>query len=184
MSVPLSDLQRLYAETDDPWDFDTSAYEQEKFAATAAALSRDRYRAGFEIGCGNGALARHIAPRCDGYVGMDAVERAVEAARARVPDARFIQALYPCPLPEDDFDLILLSEFLYFLGADTIRDLAVDLERRWPDAELILVTYLGDTAHTLQGEDALAIFTEAATGHDIQPVRRTEGYRIDRGLPR
>ncbi|MCQ0969587.1 nodulation S family protein [Paracoccus sp. TK19116] len=183
MSVPLTELQRLYAGTDDPWDFD-GVYEQAKFAATADALSRDAYDAGFEIGCGNGALAQHLAPRCGRYVGMDAVERAIEAARRRVPEASFIRDLYPCPLPNEEFDLIVLSEFLYFLGAETIRDLAADIEGRWPTAELILVTYLGDTAHSLQGEETLAIFTDAATGHRFEPVRQETRYRIDRGLPK
>ena len=47
---------RVYAESDDPWSFATSAYEAEKYRATIAALGTRRYHAGFEIGCSVGVL--------------------------------------------------------------------------------------------------------------------------------
>lgn len=183
MTETLAHLHRLYAETDDPWHFATSPYEQSKFAATAAALSCPRYSDGLEIGCGNGALAQHLAPRCDRYTGIDAIPRAVAAAQNRAPQARFLQGAYPCPLPNGPFDLIILSEVLYFLTPQLIETLAADLLRIAPQAEVICVTYLGDTAQQLQGVEALALL-QAALQKDVfwQTLRDTGRYRIDRGL--
>lgn len=185
MSAVLSRLERLYANTDDPWNFDGSAYEQEKFRQTAAALSRSAYTTALELGCGNGALAAHLSPRCRCYVGLDAVERPLKAARARLPDATFVKGIYPCPLPAGDFDLIVLSEFLYFLTAAEIEKLALDIASGPSRAELIIVSYLGDTAQDLQGLRSLRIFQAAMRdGYCFTEIRETENYRIDRGVAR
>lgn len=184
MGVAIDHLQGLYAETSDPWNFDHSPYEQEKFAATRAALSRDGYRAAFELGCGNGALATHLSDLCQRYTGMDAVATALRAARARLPQARFVQGFYPGPLPEGDFDLLILSEVLYFLDAEGLRQLARDITARWSQAEVLCVTWLGPTGNPLGGAEALEIFTQAMPAQQFCKVAQTEGYRIDRGLPR
>ncbi|MCF7701719.1 SAM-dependent methyltransferase [Loktanella sp. M215] len=186
MSSVLDHLETLYADTDDPWHFATSPYEQAKFRATRKALTRDRYRSALEIGCGNGALAHHLALLCDSYTGIDAVSRAVIAAQNRVPDAHFLQAVYPCPLPAANYDLIILSEVLYFLTPDAIRQLARDLVDLAPGAELICVTYLGDTAQALQGRDTLTVFQSALPeGTILKSVADTGAYSIDRGeIPR
>ena len=184
MTVGMAHLHALYATSDDPWDFATSSYEQEKFRATRAALSKRRYAAGLEIGCGNGALAKHLAPCCSRYTGLDAVGKAIETAEQAVPSARFVQAFYPCPLPDDDYDLIIVSEFLYFLDPSGIQALARRISDRWSAAEVICVTYLGDTGNQLQGRDALQLFMASlATTHRFQTCRHTAHYRIDRGIP-
>lgn len=184
MGVARDHLQGLYADTPDPWGFEHSEYEQAKFAATRAALTRRRYASAFELGCGNGQLARHLVDICDRYTGMDAVVIAIEAARRAAPDGTFIHDYYPCTLPEGDFDLLILSEILYFLDRDSLRKLASDIIEAWPKAEVLCVSWLGETDHDLQGEEALAIFTAALDTHEFDSVTQTDGYRIDRGLPR
>ncbi|WP_238369230.1 class I SAM-dependent methyltransferase [Heliomarina baculiformis] len=182
-SVSLNRLNEIYATSDDPWAFATSAYEQEKFQATRDALRQSSYAAALEIGCGNGELARYIAPLCTAYLGMDAVEKALQAAREKNPDAHFIKGYYPCALPHGPFDLIILSEFLYFLDAPDIVDLAAQIADNWPRAEIICVTYLGDTAHRLSGQQALDIFIEASRGAFRFTNRcQTTDYRIDVGM--
>jgi SAM-dependent methyltransferase len=184
MSVSPAHLHALYAETTDPWGFADSDYEQAKFVATRRALLHGSYGAAFELGCGNGQLARHLAGLCGRYVGMDAVEKAVAAAREAVPDATFVQGFYPCPLPQGPFELLILSEILYFLDIPRIQMLARDLARRWPLAEVICVSYLGPSGNTLQGAEALAAFTAAmAPSHAFTRVDRAARYRIDRGVP-
>ncbi|ETX26684.1 methyltransferase [Roseivivax isoporae LMG 25204] len=176
-------LQRLYAGTDDPWSFRESAYEQARFRATAAALPRPRYAAALEIGCGNGELARHLAPRCERYHGVDAVEAALAAARCRVPGATFSRLFLPAPLPAGPFDLILLSEILYFLDAAGLQALGREVRRR-PAADVVCVTWRGPTGHPLQGEEALARFV-AASGRTFARRDSPRGCRIDvaRGHP-
>ena len=178
MSVARGDLEAIYAGTDDPWDFRGSAYERAKFAATAAALPRPAYASALELGCGNGELARRIAPRCAAYAGVDAVATALEAARAAVPEGRFAQAFLPCDLPGGDHDLILLSEILYFLDADGIDATIRQIDRRWPDADVVCVTYRGPSGNPLEGEAALALAL-ACTQRRAEAARIESSYRID-----
>lgn len=172
-------LREIYADGDDPWQFRTSRYEAAKFAATFDALPRARYRSGLELGCGNGELARRLAPRCDAYVGLDAVEVAVESARQAVPRATFHQGFLPCPLPEGDHDLIVLSEILYFLDLDTIDWLAQELDLRHPEGDIVCVTWRGPSGNPLEGEAALALFLVATEGRAARTARLTPDYRID-----
>lgn len=184
MGVGRDHLQALYAGTSDPWNFRQSAYEQGKFAATRRVLARRHYESAFELGCGNGELARQMVDICDRYTGLDAVQTAIDAARVAVPTARFIHGYYPCVLPNCDFDLLVFSEILYFLDHDSLRKLASDIETSWPRAEVLCVNWLGETDHDLQGREALAILTGALRSHEFKTMVKTDGYRIDRGLPK
>ena len=180
-------LWSLYAWTDDPWNFRASPYEAGRFAATADALSRPRYRSALELGCGNGELARRLAPRCDAYCGLDAVPAALAAARAAVPSARFVEGYLPCALPAAPgggaHDLIVLSEVLYFLDANGVRDLAARIGRDHPGAEVVVVTWRGPTGHALSGDEALAVFARAFR-RPWHEAASTRGYRIGVFAPR
>lgn len=180
-AVSAAHLEGLYADTDDPWNFRDSAYEQKKFAATLAALGRDAYVSALELGCGNGELSRHLAPLCASYTGVDAVEAAVAAARQAVPQGRFVQAFLPCVLPEGDYDLIVVSEILYFLDRTGLVALANQIAQRWPRAEILSVNWLGPSGNPLEGEEALGVFRQAmGPSTAMISVARTEHYRIDR----
>lgn len=179
-AADLAHLRGLYAATDDPWDFRGSPYEAERLDAVAAALPRARYDAALEIGCGNGELARRIAPRCAAYTGLDAVPAALAAARAAVPRGRFAQAFLPCALPPPPgaaYDLVLLSEVLYFLGRDAIRDVAARIDAEHACADVVVVTWRGATGHALDGDGALAAYA-GATLRSWRTARLTDGYRI------
>ncbi len=182
MGVGRDHLHALYSETSDHWGFEHSDYEQAKFVATFKALSRPRYTCAFELGCGNGQLSRHLVKMCDRYIGMDAVRIAVEAARKAVPSASFIHDFYPCPLPDEHFDLLILSEILYFLYKNSLQTLASEITTHWPQAKVLCVSWLGETDHVLQGKEALKVFTTALASHKFERVAKTDRYRIDRGL--
>ncbi|MGR3498977.1 MAG: class I SAM-dependent methyltransferase [Limimaricola soesokkakensis] len=177
-AVSCDQLERIYAVGDDPWSFRTSAYEQSKFRATCAALPRRTYRSVLELGCGNGELARHVAPRCAAYTGVDAVQTALDAARRAIPEGRFHRLFLPAPLPGGDYDLLLLSEVLYFLDPPGLAALAQQIDRRWPAADLVCVTWLGPSGNALQGAEALEIF-RASSQKALRCAMSTDRYRID-----
>lgn len=182
--VTLDALQEIYAASTDPWSFRTSAYERGKYAATLEALPRPRHEAILEIGCGNGELARLLAERCSRYVGVDGASVAVAEARRAVPNGEFVQRFLPAPLPDGRFDLIILSEILYFFDRRGLAALAAQLCERWPGAAILSVNYLGDTGNELSGSDALRIFAASlAPRFVIEPVSGTSRYRIDRFRP-
>ena len=183
--VDLLHLEGLYKKSDDPWDFRTSLYEKKKFAATLAALKEPCYAGILEIGCGNGELGRLLSTRTSDYIGFDAIETALRAAARAVPNGEFHLGFFPCFLPEGGFDLIVVSEFLYFLSEGSIGKLAQQIIRRWPEAEIISVNYLGPSGNPLEGALAADLFAEAFNSgcYEHAVISQKPEYRIDRFLP-
>jgi SAM-dependent methyltransferase len=174
----------IYASDPDPWRFTTSAYERDKYAATLAALSRPRYRAAFEPACSIGVFTRALAARCDRLLAADPVPAAVDAARARCtdrPQVEIRQGAVPADWPEGRFDLIVLSEFLYFLAqpdlAELVRRVGTAVE---PGGDIVLVHWLGETDYPQSGDGAADSFIDlAAPFAAIHAQSRTADYRLD-----
>jgi SAM-dependent methyltransferase len=177
-------FERLYAEAEDPWRFRTSAYEHAKYEATLAALPRRRFRHGLEVGCAIGELTARLAPRCDRLLGIDIAAAPLGAARARCAmagNAGFRQMAVPAQWPEGEFDLIVLSEILYFLNPADIRATAARVKQTLrPPGTVLLVNYRGPTDDPLSGDDAAAAFIEAARPQLSRSYHHTAPrYRID-----
>lgn len=187
-TLPPAYFDALYSGNADPWGFETSAYEAGKYAATMAALSRGRYDSVLEIGCSIGVLTAALADRCDALLGIDVAETALEQARVRLtgkPHVKLAHGQFPVVMPEvpkDGFDLILLSEVLYYLDRPTLIDAALaTLTLARPGADILLVHWLGPTPdYPLTGEQAAEHFI-AALWPDAQVVAqsRQPDYRID-----
>lgn len=110
-------FEGVYATSRDPWRFETSAYEREKYQATIAALGSRRFYNGFEIGCSIGVLTAMLADRCEKLLSVDINEDALAAARLRcAPRANvtFARMVLPEQFPSGSFDLIVLSEVGYY----------------------------------------------------------------------
>lgn len=142
-------FERLYRASADPWDYQTSPYEAAKYDATLAALTRPRYACALEAGCSIGVLSARLARRCDRLLAVDLVGRAVEKAALRLgafPGARALRARLPEGWPQGQYDLIVLSELIYYLSAPGIDALARSVARdARAGAECVIVQYQGDT---------------------------------------
>jgi len=74
-------------------------------ARIAAILAEIGARDVLDIGCGGGGLARALAARGHAVTGLDPAEAAIAAARAHVPDARFVVgAAEALPFAKASFD--------------------------------------------------------------------------------
>ena len=123
-NVPAAYFEAMYRDGDDPWSLASRWYERRKYGLTAAALPRARYRRAFEPGCSAGVLTALLAERCDELLSWDREARAVAAARARVagePGARVERGMIPDAWPEGSFDLIVLSEILYYFDEQSVE---------------------------------------------------------------
>jgi 2-polyprenyl-3-methyl-5-hydroxy-6-metoxy-1,4-benzoquinol methylase len=177
-------FQRLYDASPDPWGFAGDPYEQAKYRRTLAALDDRRFASGLEIGCSIGVLTHMLAPRCEALLGIDLVEQPLAAARARCADqpwVRFRRMQVPEAWPVGRFDLIVLSEVLYFLApADIDRTGELVRASLLPGACVILVNWLGHSDDPCTGDDAADRFIAAAAGA-LRVARqvREPGYRLD-----
>ncbi len=116
---PPAYFESLFATDTDPWRFRSRWYEARKRALTLAALPHRRYARAYEPGCANGELSAALAERCDELLVSDGVDAAVQLARDRLAGFRHVQVLkgwVPESWPEGHFDLIVFSEFGYYLS--------------------------------------------------------------------
>lgn len=113
-------FEDVYAASDDPWDL-VSAYEQRKYALTVASLPRPSYASGFEPGCSIGVLTELLAQRCDRLLATDGARAPLAEAARRAPTAEVALASVPRDWPAGPFDLVVVSELLYYLPAEDRR---------------------------------------------------------------
>lgn len=102
----------------DPWGFADRWYERRKRDVTLACLPRERFARALEVGCSIGVLTAALAPRCDSLLATDLAEAAVAAARERLrpaPHVRVERSDAPEDVPDGRFDLVVVSEVLYYL---------------------------------------------------------------------
>lgn len=178
-SATAEECEALYRRNPDPWDFRESAYEAAKYAATLSLLPRRRYSRALEVGCSIGVLGRMLAERCETYVGIDASALAIASARRdAAANMEHVRMVVPDAFPLGPFDLILLSEILYFLSADDVARLSVRVAEASARGNVVLVNHLGPTERELGGEEAALTFIEAF-GREPDLSCATEGYRID-----
>jgi SAM-dependent methyltransferase len=119
------DFDAVYRADPDPWRVRSSHYETRKLAIVLACLSRESYRKAWDPGCGIGELAAHLASRADWILATDGSAEAVSLARGRcagLGNVVLTQLKLPGIAPVGDADLIVLSEFWYYLAQDARRE--------------------------------------------------------------
>ncbi|WP_232630360.1 class I SAM-dependent DNA methyltransferase [Methylobacterium sp. Leaf118] len=181
-SLPAGYFDDIYAANPDPWQFTSSAYERAKYDATLEALPRARYGRALEVGCSIGVFTRDLAERCAELVALDPAPAAIEAARERcagLPHIRFALGAVPATWPPGRFDLIVLSEVLYFLDHADLSRLAGQVGHSLePGGDCVLVHWLGETDYPLSGDEAVEGFI-AASALTVLRRARTQEYRLD-----
>jgi 2-polyprenyl-3-methyl-5-hydroxy-6-metoxy-1,4-benzoquinol methylase len=183
-SITPEHFEQLYAANPDPWNFTSSPYEAEKYAATCAALPRARFRSGVEFGCSFGVLSRRLAARCDRLLALDMVESVLQRARAGAaehPNITFTRAAIPADWPTGRFDLMVFSEVLYFLDdTDLVQTARLAAQSLEPGGIVVLVNWLGETSSPQTGDEAAEKFIQAMRP-DVVPMSqmRADRYRLD-----
>ncbi|MEU1296850.1 class I SAM-dependent methyltransferase [Streptomyces sp. NPDC005840] len=126
MSTPSSYFEAMYRGAADPWHLAERWYERRKYDLTVAALPRRRYRRAFEPACSVGELTLRLAERCDAVLACDRVASAAGTAAHRLRDLPHVDVrrlTVPAEWPDGTFDLIVLSELLYYFDLADLTDL-------------------------------------------------------------
>jgi SAM-dependent methyltransferase len=143
----------------DPWDLESSQFERARYGRLLAALDPSRYGRVLEIGCGAGAFTRLLAPRAGFLLALDVSTTAIAAAQsafADLPQVEFRAAniMDFTPRQEGPWDLIVMSETIYYLGwlysFFDVCWLAGELfESTRPGGQLLLANTRGDIGDPL-----------------------------------
>ena len=154
----------LYTADPDPWKFAASPYERDKYTLTLNAMPKSRYRSALEVGCSIGVLTRSLASRCDTLIAIDAAQTPLLEVRRRcadLPGVRFEHMFVPEEWPDGAFELILLSEVVYYFSRDDVGRLAAKVTNSLAQGgSVILVHWTGLTNYPLSGDEAAALFIE------------------------
>ncbi|GAA3934379.1 SAM-dependent methyltransferase [Hymenobacter algoricola] len=187
-TLPPSYFDAVYRANQDPWNFETSAYEQGKYATTIGALTNPSYPQAFEIGCSLGVLTEQLAPRCGHLLAVDVAEAPLVRARERcrfLPQVEFQRMSLPAEFPAGArFDLIVLSEVGYYWALpDLERTALLLLAALAPGGQLLLVHWTPIVHdYPLTGAEVHEFFLRQAG--PAGPLRhlsgqRHETYRLD-----
>jgi SAM-dependent methyltransferase len=175
MTLSSEYFDKLYAEHEDPWGLSTRWYERRKYDLTLASLPRQHYHNGFEPGCSIGVLTERLAGRCDHLLAMDVSNASLARAASRgfPPTVRFERGAIPHDWPNEEFDLIVLSEVGYYLSPADF-DLVIEQTKRTltADGHLVAVHWRPDVIdYPRSGDEVHAALRTTSGLHHLAHYR-------------
>lgn len=180
-------FDEVYRAKEDPWNLATSDYERDKYNATLAALPRDNYNSVLEVGCSIGVLTQVLLQKCKNILGVDVADAPVLQARKRLidyPQATIEKMAVPETFPDENFDLIVMSEVGYFFSFTDLNILAEKIEAHLNvHGQLLMVHWIhfvpdfplsGDQVHEF-------LLNRSGVGQPFKHLyhQRTDDYRLD-----
>lgn len=178
-------FKKVYDAREDPWDFETSEYEAEKYKATLKALPKRKYENALEIGCSIGVLTKLLAERCKKLTATDVSQKALDKAIERcrgLNNISFLKLSFPKEIPDDEYDLIIISEVAYYLSPSDWNFAMEQLYARMEDrAHLVLVHWLPEVHDYPQtGDEVHDSFAKLMKDRMTNVFNsRAQNYRID-----
>lgn len=178
-------FEDVYNANDDPWNFASSEYEAAKYRATLENLPKNNYESAFEIGCSIGVLTAQLAVRCESLLSIDVNEKALNQARVRcrnLPNVTLRRMRIPQEFPDEDFDLILISEVGYYLnGNDWRQTFRKTLTHLQPGGNVVLVHWTPPVHDYPQTGDAVHDSFARWSANKLRLIKnsRAEKYRLD-----
>jgi SAM-dependent methyltransferase len=182
-TLPPKYFEDKYKTDIDPWHFRTSAYERAKYEATLESLTKAKYAAALEVGCSIGVLTKLLSPRCVHLLAVDSSSTAIEAAKSTNDrKVSFRVANLPAEFPKGTYDLIVLSEVLYYFDRHDLERVARScIDSISQDGEIVLCHWLGETDYPLTGVEASNLFANYIKS--VLPFRsilHDKIYRLER----
>jgi predicted TPR repeat methyltransferase len=176
-------FEGLYAESGDPWNFETSEYERRKYKRTLEVLDERKFHRALEAGASIGVFTEMLAGRCDELLAVDVSERAVAAARERLSGHRHVSVerlTLPEEMPRGPFDLIVASEVLYYFTREEMLAALWGFERELaPGGALLAVHWRRETkTYPLQGDEVHELLMQHTRLQNRKTIIEPD-YRLD-----
>jgi trans-aconitate methyltransferase len=176
-------FEEKYRRSTDPWDFATSAYEQQRYSTILNAIRHRHYNHAFEPGCSVGVLTEQLATFCDRVDATDIALSAVAQTRRRtqrLPNVQTTCGALPALIPDGTFDLIVFSEIGYYFTEKALFSLAKELVNRNCKSGVFLAAHwLGESPdHLLSGDRVHEVLAQVPD-LSLQHAERHPGFRLD-----
>ncbi|WP_018146905.1 class I SAM-dependent methyltransferase [Henriciella marina] len=145
-AISLEGFEQKFEADADPWQTWDSRYEAVKRASLAKAIGPGPYGRGLEIAAGNGSNTLMIANRTRRLIATEGAPAGAELVRKAVhaqPHVEVVLHDVAERLPAQAFDLIVISELLYYLGRKPFGMLAREVSRTLqPGGRLVLLHHV------------------------------------------
>lgn len=150
-------FESMYQQIADPWNFEGSTYEQERYAKILDSVDGRRYSRAFEPGCSIGVLTAKLGCLCDRLEAIEISPTASSSAMQRckdLPQVHIQCGSLPDAIPSGMFDLIVFSEIGYYFKEKKLHDIVGRLaETLNPRGYFIAAHWLGTSPdHVLSGD--------------------------------
>jgi SAM-dependent methyltransferase len=172
----------------DPWDLETSELDQQSYGRQLALIGDRRYDRVLEIGCAAGAFTRRLAPLADHVVAVDVAPSAIERAREDVPaniELRVGDAMELDPVGEGPWDLVVMSETIYYVGwlytffeVAWLADQVFESTR--PGGRFLMANSYGNASHPLMRPWLIDTYRDLFTNVGYA-VEAQESFRSEKG---
>ncbi|MCE1248717.1 MAG: nodulation S family protein [Firmicutes bacterium] len=111
-------FESLYSLKKDPWNYENSEYEKEKYRRTLEILCDIPFETVLEAGCSEGVFTRMMSCICKTMTAADISQTAIDRAKEKNSDRcniEFIQMDIEKEELSGKWDLIVCSEVLYYM---------------------------------------------------------------------
>jgi 2-polyprenyl-3-methyl-5-hydroxy-6-metoxy-1,4-benzoquinol methylase len=98
----------------DPWHFETSSYEKDRFTAMLDLIKSVPHASILEVGCAEGHFTQLLTPLAKDVVGLDIIPVALKRAESRAPNARYLLSSIEDFIPDKKYDVVNCSETIYY----------------------------------------------------------------------
>ena len=150
MSCAAEHFERLFASDPDPWHYRSDFQEQRRHHLLVSMLESPTYHRTFEPACASGTLTGLLAERSFEVIAWDgsanAVRHAQDALTGRA-NVQISQGEVPANWPDGTFDLIVLSDFLYYLPENSIRTVAQKSRKSLAPGGTVMACHWRGIAH-------------------------------------
>lgn len=116
-------MERVFSRREDPFKYHSSVYERDRFEKLTLALGDRHFEKILEVGCGEGIFTKSLALNAKEVLAVDistvALDRAKKNLAGNSTPIRFIRGNIRDLIKKfesESFDLVVLSEVLYYLG--------------------------------------------------------------------
>jgi SAM-dependent methyltransferase len=126
-AIDAAGFERKFRVDIDPWNYTRSSFEHFKRGVLLRACGLSKRGRVLELGCAIGETTRHLARLSCHLTAVDASPTALaEAARRTSHLSNIVLRLANLPdqMPKEKFDLIVVSELVYYLRAHQVKRLA------------------------------------------------------------
>lgn len=145
-------FEAMFQRDVDPWNYEASPFEAFKRRVLLRACGDRVYGRTLELACANGETTLALAPRSLRLLAVDSSPTVIAEAERRTEALERVEtrrAVLPRDMPKGRFDLVVVSELLYYLAARDSRSLLESLAAA-TRGRIVIVHHLKDFADAAQ----------------------------------